>query len=641
MESKIKDYLEVYGQFDALYSKAVDAEIPIRNIKHEIDVLEKNKESVDFNNPNVVVSYMDDYVEKTTEERLTSIKNGVEQEMARINNSSGLVQRNFDKVCKWLNRENAVSFVKNTPVDFTKPINVENAEKASEFNTSTLLNDIFGIIFRLNFLIMIPKFARIIAGVVLWMILIGSMLEGQGVSKLGIYFVQVLIIVANILAYTKSKSSAKKYLADNHAVCLALISPQSLKVQLEDYRVSEFNNNVLAVWKKEISDIKNNGLQAANQSGPNSIFSIVKADLERQFNDFSNQIEGKNANLEELEESYNQALSRASEMVPSVNSKETEVDDFIVNSDHNNGVLSPYVSLGFSVNEKMGVKDLIYIKHDMKPVFICYSGQTHKDGERFRKNVARVIEQMMRGFYQENYYGFIDMCLVDYESLYFPESRTNGLMQVVRGKDDFNRVFANIKETRKTVDALADGKISTINPDKLKKKENPIKYNIVFFAGVDLTTVDNEISQLFIGGENFGFIPFVFMNQEDVSSLLSEKETTKSFARVVRKANDSGQIYSFENIVSEFNYGVVVTSRKDLVDEKLETQRLLSYEEFVEEANSDEGLSADGCVYIDVRGLSEELFNNLSAQENAGFIRYFTLDGRVPEFMDGDKVMNI
>ena len=183
--------------------------------------------------------------------------------------------------------------------------------------------------------------------------------------------------------------------------------------------------------------------------------------------------------------------------------------------------------------------------------------------------MARLIELLMRGFFQENYYEYINMWLVDYEGLYFPESRTKGLMKVIHTQQGVQQLFDELKATRDTVDSLSDGRIRNINPSRLANRENPIKYNIVYFVGHDFTAVEREITQLFIGGENFGFLPIVFMKKTLAQSILQDDGSSKVFARVVEKMRDNNQIYEFEGLVSEFEYELMVSNQKRLLDEKL------------------------------------------------------------------------
>ena len=170
-------------------------------------------------------------------------------------------------------------------------------------------------------------------------------------------------------------------------------------------------------------------------------------------------------------------------LIPELQEMEKEVrTEFVQDRNFNHAVLLPYVSAGYSQYTLEGVKELIFFEHNYKPMVICYEEDTTKEGERFRRNMAKLIELLMIGFTQENYYDNLQMWLVDFEGLYFPESRTQGIMKVVRTQGEVQQMFAEIKNARKMADTLEDGRIRNINPARLARRENPIKYNI--FCGL-------------------------------------------------------------------------------------------------------------------------------------------------------------
>lgn len=71
-------------------------------------------------------------------------------------------------------------------------------------------------------------------------------------------------------------------------------------------------------------------------------------------------------------------------------------------------------------------------------------------------------------------------------------------------------------------DTLEDGRIRNINPARLARRENPIKYNIVYLR-VMIFQQWIEIAQLFIDGENFGFLPIIFMAKDTAQVLLRKR----------------------------------------------------------------------------------------------------------------------
>ena len=204
------------------------------------------------------------------------------------------------------------------------------------------------------------------------------------------------------------------------------------------------------------------------------------------------------------------------------------------------------------------------------------------------------------------------------------------MMQVLRTQQELQNLYSKLEGTRNTVDSLADGRIATINPDKLRKRENPIKYNIVFFVGVDFASMDRETVQLFISGENFGFLPILFMRQSTTQNLLAEDNNTRTFSKVIKKIKESKQIYEYESILSEFEFELMVSNQKRQLDEKICVDSILSFKEFEAKVNSGEGISVSKNLYVDTYELSEGLYEFLLKYN---FVKFFTINGEVPGFV--------
>ena len=632
MHSKVKEYIELYNQFDLLCEKLIEAYNPIQDIEERIANLENEKAELDYNNTSIMISNMEQYYDDQINVFNDQLVKDVNVLRGLISNPSSKTQSNYETTCKCIGRSKVYDFLTNTPIDFSQEINSNQSEESSLSSLSTV-NSILSFIFRFNFISSIPKFARVVAGIVAWFILFGLVNAP--------FWLIMLAFVSNVTIYVIMKKTAKDYLKINQAICLGMISQQNVIDQYNNYRREQFKINSLDPWKTEINNLRNNGLEGIDQSNPNSLYAIVKNELMRKYNDIENQIAKETTSCDNLQMALNKVIEDIEEFAPSINSKETIVDDLVVDKEYNNGVLSPYVSLGFASREAFGIKELVYIEHDIKPVIITYSTQTYKNGDYFRKTVARIIEQLMKGFYEENYYDFINMVLVDFESLHFPHSRTNGLMKVVRGKEGFNELMSTVVQNRNEIDYLEDGKISTINPIRLKNKENVFKYNVAYFVGVDFNTIDRDVLQLFTGGQHFGFVPFVFLQEDFANSLLDEKNSSKLFSNVIEDAYNNERIYSMEDISNQFEYDVVVSDRKELILEKLAVNRLYSFDEFLNELENSEESISDECIYIDVNDLTETTYEKLLQYEEQYCYRYFTIGGQLPEFMNEDIIMSM
>lgn len=79
-------------------------------------------------------------------------------------------------------------------------------------------------------------------------------------------------------------------------------------------------------------------------------------------------------------------------------------------------------------------------------------------------------------------------------------------------------------------------------------------------------------------------MPIIFMAKDTAQVLLKRDNFVKQFSKVMEKAKDNRQIYSFEDIVAEFEYDVVVSNRKPLLYEKCAVRKVISTQEFLKAA---------------------------------------------------------
>lgn len=668
MESKVKEYQELYEQFEELDKQKSNSEESIRNIENEIKQYRSKQNEVDYNDSDIVISYMEKYIDDSIKKKKGQVENDVKKKMLELANPSKRVKKNFDKAVKLLSMKKVDKYLRKADMDLDQDICIERAEKAMGFNALTILNTICSFVFRFDFLRFLRKVYRIIAGIVFWAIFLIPMLIARTYNKFQIIYdneladlsaqeydlvkdwltkkflgecissiiiAAIIIVAINIIIYIIATCLAKKFLKDNKAVCLSFDNEKELKQKMYDHSVKKYMEDTVSVWKAEIKSIKNNGLSDNPRS--DSLIALVKNDLHEKYDEIEEKINACRARIEEMREKIQILENRLQEIVEKLKDKEEEVNSLIVDKEHNSAVLSPYVFAGYSQHSIRGVKELIYFEHNYKPMLICYGEDTAKDGERFRKNAARLIELLMYGFYQENCDGYINMWLVDYEGLYFPKSRTSKFMKVIHTQQEAQQLFDELKTTRDTVESLDDGRIRNINPLKLARRENPIKYNIVYFVGYDFAVIDREITQLFIGGENFGFLPIVFMKKSLAQSLLKEDGSSKAFVRVLEKMNGNKQVYEFEGLVSEFEYELMVSNQKRLLDEnkKLCVKKILSMDEFFDIARSDEGMDKDKVLYLDTYQLDKEIYDAVSDMDN---VRLFTINGDKPEFVTKEVI---
>lgn len=669
MESRVKEYQELYSKFENVLSESEEHRIPIQQLESEVEKLRGYQSQCNYADSGIVIKNMQDYISTAVKNKKAELQKEVHEQMSELADTNGKVNKNFAKVTKWLTQKKVDKIISQGEPDFGQGFNMNGAYNNSKFDVSSIINKIFGFVFRFDFLVFFPKVLRILAAIIAWGILLVPKLvtavynefdvkyrdyifgladeeyeqaieivkkELIQASIVRVALVVGLIILINLVAYFVTRYFAKEYLEKNRIFYLAISNPQKLEKDIYDYKLSEFMNSTVNDWNEEVAYIKNNGLEGEphRTAFTEPIRPIIIDGLKKKYDSYAMQIAQKEQEIKSCYAKADAAFKNTEEIVAELNAREKGVLGLIADGNHNDGILSPYVALGFSNEENHGAKELVSFKHNYKPMLIGYGEESAENGERFRKNCAILIERFMHGFYGESSMDIINMWLVDFEGLHFPESRTKGMMKVIRTQQELQNLYSELESTRNTVNSLADGRISSINPDKLLKRENPIKYNIVFFVGVDFASMDRETVQLFISGENFGFLPVLFMRQSIAKNLLDEDNSTRTFSKVLKKIKESKQIYGYEGILGEFEYELMVSNQKRLLDEKLCVDKIMSFEEFEGVATSDEGISLSGeSLYVDTHELSENLYESLLEYD---FVKFFTVNGNVPSFVTVD-----
>lgn len=595
MVSKVKEYRELYSKFENTLMQSEECQKEIEQLEEQTRELKQSRQQFDYTDADVVIQNMEAYIDGEIKDKKAELQEEVWEQMRELDDTDGKVNKNFARVTKWLTGKKADKLISLSEPDFSQELNVKSAYDNTKFNVFSVLNRVFGFIFRFDFLVFFPRVLRILAALLAWGIIlvpkiivrVYNSVSNRFELKYGDYILGLkedeydkvvelfreeilqealresiiciaiaagLIILSNLVIYYVTKYFAREYLLKNQLVYMAVSDLNALEKAFYDYRLSDFMDSTVRDWEREIEHIKNHGLQTEPPKSVRTepIRPIIVGGLKKKYSELTVQIAQKEEEMKDWLAREEAAFKNTEELVAELNARERGVLGLIADGEHNNGVLSPYVALGFSNEDNHGAKKLVAFKHNYKPMLICCNEESAENGERFRKNSAMLIEKFMNGFFAESSMDIIDMRLVDFEGLHFPASRTRGMMQVLRTQQALQNLYSELESTRNTVDSLADGKIATINPDKLRKRENPIKYNIVFFVGVDFASMDREAVQLFISGEDFGFLPILFIRQSTVQDLLAEDSSTRTFSKVIRKIKESKQIYGYEDILNEF-----------------------------------------------------------------------------------------
>ena len=90
----------------------------------------------------------------------------------------------------------------------------------------------------------------------------------------------------------------------------------------------------------------------------------------------------------------------------------------------------------------------------------------------------------------------------------------------------------------------------------------------------------------------------------------------------MEKAKDNRQIYSFEDIVAEFEYDVVVSNRKPLLYEKCAVRKVISTQEFLKAAKSKEGFLFDHILYADWKAINKDIHERILDRDDVQMLDF-------------------
>lgn len=418
MESKVQEYQILYSKFKKTYDCAEEYKAPIEPLKTEIEKLRQRQKEYDYTDPNTVIQYMESHVDREMKEKRQSLQKEVKNQMRELENPSDKVTKNFEKVTKWLTQKEADKIISQNKLNCDQEINMEKAEKITEFDLFSSANKLFGFIFRFNFLTCFPKILRVVAAILIWGIILVPKIINSTYKKFslknGFYtpltlekynamlwvcitrviLLAGIILILNIAVYYATNYYAKNYMLKNQLIYMAVTEPSKLEKALYDYKFSVFINGTISDWRNEIEYIKKNGLpieyQASEKVG--HISSDIVESLKKNYDKLNSDISKKETQIEDRTAKADGLIYDASHLIKELNSKEKEVIGLIGDSNHNNGVLSPYVALGFANEEFYFVKELISFQHNYKPMLICYGEESAQSSEKLRTNIAILNE---------------------------------------------------------------------------------------------------------------------------------------------------------------------------------------------------------------------------------------------------------
>lgn len=633
MKSNVQAYDAEFDQLYKVVCAEEEAEARAAFLHGYASACRLRQHQVDPSQPSIIAAAMAMSLAKKTEDEAWRSFRETKKLFNEIQAEKPSLSWVLKEIKNVLPLQGSVETTADQPLDVSKKPDIEAAKKAQSLNVLLKINAALAAVFRFEFLSskVHSKALRIAIACIVWLV-IGS--------AFSIMPWVLLCACANAAVLFALRSAAKKELLNHRAIWLAITDPKAFMANYFKAKMDLFRKETGTAWKEEVELAKARAEKGEELQGEGELYRSVKANLEKSFRECEHQADEYSRKSAKQVSVARAEGAKAKELADAIAGLEPEVRSMILDPEHNEGVLSPFVAAGFSRTSVHGVSPLVVIEHRCKPVFISYERETARDGERFRKNVARMVELLMNSFLQENSYEVVDLWLVDLETggALFPESRTKGFMKVVRTQQDLRKLYDHLRESREVASRLENGRIESINPKRFANREKPLKYNVVFFFGADCGGMAKEDSQLFVGGSTFGFLPIVFMGEEEMEKAQEEKGGTKPFAAVIGKAKDNDLVFSFEKMVDQFEFGLAVSDNPDGVF----GQKVISYEEFMRDFCGDEGIDVpgDGSVCFDVVGLTSSTYDLLESQSKKSWC-FVSSQGETPEFLKDREVIDL
>ncbi|MFI3200281.1 MAG: hypothetical protein R3Y54_01975 [Eubacteriales bacterium] len=359
----------------------------------------------------------------------------------------------------------------------------------------------------------------------------------------------VIIRCGNVL----TRRYLKKYAMIWFAI---LVDSTSLEERLWKEKWEVFMSGDWKNWEEQIQSIRT-GEEVSNPAKELHMLEEKKR-LDKYLNNLSSQLKDSKWNTEKWEKELQDKQSTKEEKDKEKKEIEEKVGEKKINivelesklsqfprfpKEYNNGVLTPYIPLRFERADEYNLRKLIYLEHNYQPMVIQYNDM----GFNTIGNLVAIIGQLRDGFLKENYYHILNMTLVDMKTkgIDFPNKMVGSKLKMVTRKEELNSLYEELLESaRKIIFSGLEENISEDNPIKLEKQENLFEYHIVFFLGVSLENMGDEMENLFERGAKVGFLPILFVSEGEYENLL-KKESIK---RVLSLAKEQKRLYKLGNI---------------------------------------------------------------------------------------------
>lgn len=102
MESKVREYQDLYETFEYFHEQALVIENPIYELEKEIEEIQEEQKNVDYKDNDTALWYMNAQIEDSIKHKKEEINNEVDEKMEDITEPEERVAQTFKRIKKWI-----------------------------------------------------------------------------------------------------------------------------------------------------------------------------------------------------------------------------------------------------------------------------------------------------------------------------------------------------------------------------------------------------------------------------------------------------------------------------------------------------------------------------------------------------------
>ena len=543
-----------------VYSKAAELKLTIAKQNALIDHIKNNRDQVDelnktvselidgrekfnYQNPAVVIAEYDEMIADGKVEREQYAQSQADFQLTLLQNHRMQLLANYTKLSGWYLKKKE-RFTSGVDVVQSCVPRFFHSDSEIVISNSSLVLDrngkgkylLYGILFLLFgpailagyltyylvdyfFDMTIPA---IIAGIAAGCGVFGAYISWLGGLTRGHPFLEKLpvillvigilfIIMEIFLSHTSLKKDADMY--------LAVIDPGAYKSRVHDQIINDYEATTLREMNIEREQFLTSGV-------PGKYMSERITSLTGSYNEFSDVITRYQEEIDTKEKSIAEAEAQVEALEDKYNQIAATIGNIVTDPSYNNGVLTDVIAVRMHGEGS----DLGTYMHRVSPIFFTYAEEKYPRLEYLYQFISDFIAEVYHGFISDNYYGIVDIRVIDFET---GGVLISGYLRELYNKE-FLRYYSNMAESQRLYDELTyrqslimglggTGDISTANPGRLAAGDSPFAYIITFHFGKNACAIPQDKTHFYMGGRKIGFMPIFIMSNSEYQQLMKNE----------------------------------------------------------------------------------------------------------------------